>query len=223
MPYQDSKISRSADLKVDEHGVARGTVVVRYLGEPARRWRATALTDDETSLKTALKSQMEGLLPAGMEIEVASVGELKDSEKSLVITYTVSGAVGTSTGKRLLLPTNLFEANTPAKFPGEKREVQVDMHYGSSTQDIVRYVVLDGFALDSPPDKDEATMKGAAAWGSRPVVDGKAITFYRELFVGRVLYSAEDYPVLREFYKKLEAKDHETLILTRMAVAPAGN
>jgi hypothetical protein len=195
---------------------------MKYEGDPARRWREQALLGDETSLKAELRSNLEALLPSGMEITVTSLGELQDSEKPLVVTYTVSGSIGTSTGKRLLVPANLFEARAKPLFPSERRDVVVDMRLGSYVQDAVRYKVPTSFSIESPPAADAQILKSDASFDTSSKVAGNSITLFRDVAIARVMFSTADYPQLRDFYKKLEARDQETLVLTRNQAAATG-
>jgi len=223
--YTDNQIKRIANLTLDEQGVASGSVVITYVGDPARRWRETALTGDETSLKADLQTELEHELPSGMEITVDGLGDLTGTDKPLVITYTVHGAIGSSAGKRLLVPANLFQAGEKPKFPSEKRDVPIDMHYGSLTQDAVGYRIPASMTVESIPAADKAELKTDAAFtsSSRVVKDG--IVLYRNVSIGRFIYAAAEYPDVREFYKKLEAKDQETLVLSHVAAVakPAGS
>ena len=47
--YKDSRTDRVADLAIDEHGDATGSVTLSFRGAPALRWRQAYLRGDETS------------------------------------------------------------------------------------------------------------------------------------------------------------------------------
>src|SRR6185437_10151135 len=70
-PYTASRIQRVGDLKMDEHGVASGKVSITYLGAYALYWRQLSLKGDATSLEHDLRTSVEELLPAGMDVKVA--------------------------------------------------------------------------------------------------------------------------------------------------------
>jgi hypothetical protein len=52
-------------------------------------------------------------------VKVESVDNLQDYEKPLLVDYKVRGTLGTPTGKRLILPSDLFEVATSAIFPDD--------------------------------------------------------------------------------------------------------
>ena len=154
---------------------------------------------------------------------MTSVGELADSEKPLIVTYDVNGAMGTSTGKRLLIPANLFEANAKPLFPEDRRDVPVDMQFASTTQETVHYKLPAGMALETTPAADHRSMGGMASFDSSSKTEGNSITINRTFTMGHILFSAMDYPALQFFYQKTEAHDQDTLVMNRTASAVPGN
>jgi hypothetical protein len=221
-PYQDERVKRIADLKLDDTGSATGTVTVEYTGDAALAWRQEALRGDETSLKTDLRSRLEHELPGGMEITVTKVENLTQHEMPLKVAYDVKGPIGSPTGKRLLVPANLFETNSKPKFPEPKRELPVDMHYPSFIQDAVRLTLPSSLIVESAPEAAKESMNGAAAFDTKSQTTANSITLYRNLVVGKTMFADTAYPELRGFYGKLEAKDQETVVLTRASAQGAG-
>jgi hypothetical protein len=221
--YKFSHVSRIADLKLDDHGVASGPVTLTFTGDPALSWRHVALRGDETSLKTDLKHDLEEMLPGGMD--VTSVENLTDYTKPLKVKFDVKGAVGTGTGKRLMLPADLFEINAKPKFPGPKREVLVDMRYAAATQDAVRFTIPEGLQIESIPAPEKELMSASIAFDVSSKRAPNSVTLFRNLTVGRPIFEPKEYADLRGIYSKLETKDQETVVLTRAtasASTPAG-
>jgi hypothetical protein len=223
--YKDNHVLRVADMKLDEHGAVTGKIRLTYNGDPARSWRQRALLGDDTSLKADLRSELEELLPTGMEISVDSIGDLTHPEVPLIVDFEVHGTVGSSTGKRLLVPANLFAVNEKPRFPSEKRELSVDLHTGSFTQDAVRYQLSPGLAVESAPAPDKGELRGSAIFNTSSTADRNAITLFRNVSLARIVYTHTEYPELRSFYQKLEAKDQESLVLTKLdtSTKPAGS
>jgi hypothetical protein len=217
--YKEEHTSRIADLTLDEQGSATGTVTVSYQGDPALAWRQEALRGDDTSLNKDLRTDMEETLPGGMEVRVTKVDNLSDISKPLKITYEIKGPVGSATGKRLLVPASLFESNTKTKFTSAKREMPVDMHYASIVQDAVRFKLPADFVIESAPAESKEMFQNFASYTTSTKAAPNAITLYRNMINGRVIYTNAEYPELRSFYNKLEAKDQESLVLTRASAA----
>ena len=229
--YMDERVGRVADLKLDDHGVATGQVIVTYQGDAALHWRQEALKGDDTSLNQDLRESMESKLPGGMEIRVTSVEGLADFDKPLVVKYDIKGAVGSSTGKRVLISANLFESNEKPKFPEAKREVAVDMRYPSVEQDAVRFQYPESMTIESSPAAEKTMLQQVASYEVHSKPGTHSITFYRNYVNSKSLYVPDMYGDLRTFYGKMENKDQETLVLTRATATdattttakPAGN
>ena len=219
LSYKDTHISRVADLKLDDLGVATGSVILTYTGDEAMTWRHDALRGDETSLKEGLRSDLEKKLPGGMEIKVAKIDNLTEYEQPLKVTYEVTGPIGNPTGKRLLVAADLFESNTKPRFPESKRDLPVDMKYPSTTQDVVRLTFTPAMTLESSPAVTTTEWKGAAAFNTLVATTQNSITFRSNLTVGKTIVTPENYNDLRDFYSKVEARDQEPVVLTRSGAA----
>lgn len=221
--YKDAHTSRIADLQLDDHGSATGTATIAYTGDPALYWRQEALRGDDTSLNKDLRTEMEGMMPGGMEVRVTKVDNLTDISKPLTVTYEIKGAVGSATGKRLLVPANLFETNTKSRFTATKREMPVDMRYPSVIQDAVRFKLPPDMVIESAPPETKEAYKAFAAYSTSSKIAPNSITLYRNMTNGRTTYDSQEYPDLRAFYGKAEAKDQESLVLTRAAAEAKAN
>ena len=78
---------------------------------------------------------------------------LTDESQPLVATLSVSGSMGTATGKRVMLPSTFFEANVRPLFPEDKRENPVDLHYPYAVRDQVKIALAPGLTMDSVPNQ----------------------------------------------------------------------
>jgi hypothetical protein len=222
--YKEARVSRIADLTLDEHGIAGGTVTLSYTGDPALRWRQQAARGDDTSFNADLRRHLEQTLPGGMDVRVVQVDNLTDSDKPLTIKYEVKGAIGSPTGKRLLVTANLFEVNTKSDFTATKRELPLDFQYATGIHDAVRYKLPASLAIESMPTADQGQLKDAAEYTMSSKPSANSVTFYRNLTRARVNYPASEYAEIREFYSKLLEKDQQTLVLARpTGVTPGTN
>jgi hypothetical protein len=219
--YKYSLVKRLADLTLNERGEATGTVTLSFTGDPALRWRQEALRGDDTSLNDDLRSQMEKMLPGGMEVRVTKVENLANYDQPLKVIYDVKGSVGSSTGKRLLLPADIFESNSKPAFTEPKREIAVDMHYASMDQDAVRYSFPASITIESLPEPDHAMMKQVAAFETFSRKNPTSVSVFRNVTIGTPVFAPAEYDELRSFYSKMETKDQETLVLTHAAPTTA--
>ena len=219
--YKFSTVDRIADLVLDEHGVASGKMTLRFAGDPALRWRQEALRGDDTSLKADLRTQLEAMLPGGTEVRVTNVDNLVDFSKPLKVDYEIKGPVASSTGKRLLIPADIFEFNSKPKFSSAKREIAIDMHYSSISKDAVRYKFPESMTVESVPEPTKQLVQTMGMFETFSRRTPNTVTTYRNVTIASPIYGAKEYVELKGFYGKLETKDQETLILTHSATAAA--
>jgi len=211
--YTDSRTQRVANLSLDKDGIATGTVKITYIGAPAVQWRQTSLLGDTESLKRDLRSSMEDLLPHSLEVKVASIDQLTNYEQPLTVVYDVKGSLGSATGKRLILPGDLFEANAKATFPHDKRDVGVYFPYSHMQQDAIRVTFPKDFAVESLPTDGKLQLKTFALYTLSAETAPTSFTIRRNYTLGEVIFLAKEYPELRTFYSGMEAKDQQNVVL----------
>jgi hypothetical protein len=224
--YTYSRTQRIADLTLDQQSAVTGIITMTYSGSPALRWRQRSLTGDAASLERELRTSVEHLVPQGVEVKVTSISKLDDYEKPLVVNLQVSGILGSSTGKRLLIPADIFEANSKPAFPHEKREIPVYFQYNHINQDAVRIKFPPTLTVESLPASDKTNFEKYAVYTLKTESNPTSFTVRRDYAMGEIIFKAEEYAALRSFYSKFENKDQETVVLTSAPAAkatPAGN
>jgi len=222
-PYSASRTQRVANLTMDEHGEVTGEVKMTWTGAPALSWRQRYLRGDATSLNNDLRSMMERVMPKGMDVKVSSIDNLEDYEKPFTVSYNVKGAIGSSTGKRLILPGDIFETNAKATFPQEKREEPVFFDYPHTVLDAVRVTFPASLTVESVPAGEQIPLQKFAVYVLKTENASTSFTVRREFDLGSVFFKTEEYSDLRAFYSKFESKDQEPVVLKIAAPAAAGN
>jgi hypothetical protein len=171
------------------------------------------LRGDSTSLNRDLQTSIEHLMPGGTEVTLDSIEHLADYEQPLVANFKVKGQVGSATGKRMILPGDLFEANSKPSFPHENRTVPVYFEYSNLMQDAVRFTYPSSFTLESQPASEKVPFGQVAAYSIDAKTTPNSITVFRNLSRGFFISPVTEYPALRSFYTKLETKDQEPIVL----------
>lgn len=219
--YTSSRIQRIANLTMDQQGVATGTINMTYMGASALRWRQLSLTGDSTSLEHDLRTNVEKLLPAGMEVKITSIEKLTDYEQPLRVNLTVKGQIASSTGKRLILPADLFEVNVKPSFPHEKRDIPVYFDYPYMHQDAIRVHFPASLAVESMPATTAARFQNLAAYNMSTESTPTSVTIRRDYSLGTILFLTKEYPELRSFYSKMDTADQGSIVLNAAPGAAA--
>ncbi|HXS13071.1 MAG TPA: DUF3857 domain-containing protein [Acidobacteriaceae bacterium] len=217
--YKDNTVMRVANLNMDATGKITGKIDMSYNGAAALRWRHTALRGDDESLKHELRTSAEGIIPHSLEVKDVTVSDVADYENPLKVTYTVEGTVGSWTGKRLVIPADLFLVNHKATFPHEKREVAVDFNYPQFTRDALRINFPSNFSIEAAPPAAKYNFKAMAAYGMTIESAPTSFTTRRDYAFGDIYVLPPDYSQLRTFYSQFETNDQQSIVL-KSAVAP---
>jgi hypothetical protein len=219
-PYTYSRIQRIANLALSPTGELSGAISMTYMGDPALRWRHRSLEGDPASLEREIRTSVENLMPPGVEVKVTSIDKLNDYEQPLVATLEVKGTLGSSTGKRVLLPGDIFVANAKPAFPHEKREIPVYFEYPRITQDAVRIKFPQTLSIESLPAADKNTLEKSIAYSLTTESSADSFTVRRTYALGDIVFNTDQYPAFRAFYSKMETKDQESVVLTAAPAAP---
>lgn len=225
MSYKASRIQRVANLDMDEHGSVTGRVKLTFMGSPALRWRQASLEGDAASLEHELQSAAEQMLPRELVIKVGKIEKLDDYEEPLTVNYDVSGGIGSATGKRLLVPGDLFETNSKMTFPHEKRAIGVYFEYPHLVQDAVKINFPKNLAIESQPTDAQLQFKNFAAYQLSSTSTATSFIVRRNYSLGEIIFEPTEYPELRTFYNQFESKDQQTVVLKfsgEAAGAPGG-
>jgi hypothetical protein len=128
--------------------------------------------------------------------------------------------MGTATSKRVFLPATFFEAGSKPVFVHDKRTLPVDLDYSYAVRDTVVVHLPPSFALESvPKDADIPLPKNAVYQATFKQSEGK-LEATRLFVLANSLYTAAEYPALKEFYQKVNAKDQEQAILEAAPAQP---
>jgi hypothetical protein len=226
-PYTYSRTQRVADLAIDQQGAVTGNITMTYHGTPALHWRQRALQGDSESLQREISSSVEHLMPPGVEVKVSSIDKLEDYEQPLVAKLEVKGTLGSSTGKRLLLPGDIFEVTSKPAFTNEKRQTAVYFEYPRMIQDAVRIRFPATFTVESIPAADKSVYKGVIGYSMDAASTPTSFTVHRNYTLGGLIFPPSEYPDMRTFYTKMQTKDQESVVLnsasTTAKSTPPGN
>jgi hypothetical protein len=218
--YSYSQTTRVAILTIDQHAAVTGTIEMRYTGSPALHWRQRSLTGDATSLEQEIRTSVEQMVPQGLEVKVGSINQLDAYDQPLIVKLEVKGTLGSVTGKRLLLPADIFEANSKPAFPEAKREIPICFDYAQTKLDAIRINFPPTLTVESLPPADKANFEKFAIYNMTTESTATSFTIRRTYVMAEILYKTNEYAGLRDFYSKFENKDQESVVLTTAPVAP---
>jgi hypothetical protein len=220
---KDAITAHAADLTVDAQGGITGTVKILMNGPAALHWHQLNLTSDPEEVRKQLNESLRNLLPQGITGEVDKIQGLETAEGFVSVSAKVSGLLGSSTGKRLLLPGFFFSTGAHQQFVAEeKREIAVDLHYAEQVIDDAVYHLPAGFTVESAPTPAQLPWEGHAVLVIKAAPGAGTIDIRHTFQRAFVLLEAKEYPALRDYYQKIAANDQQQLVLVK-APGAAGN
>lgn len=219
--YKENQVVRVADLQLGADGTVTGTVHIGMKGADALRWRQQALRNDEEAAKKSFEEALQGRVPDGVHVKVTEFVGLTTPDAQLVAVVSVSGSMGTATGKRVFLPASFFEAREKPLFGQQKRESPVDLRYPYISQEQVTIKLAPGLSIESVPGDAKIPFQQFAVYGSNSRHTTDAYTQLREIVVGNIFYKANEYAQLRDFFQKTGAQDQQQVVLQRSPVVTA--
>ncbi|HEY1209589.1 MAG TPA: DUF3857 and transglutaminase domain-containing protein [Terracidiphilus sp.] len=223
--YPDNKIVRSGDITLDEHGAISGNMNIIMRGQEALFWRQTSLRYDPDEVKKHFDRWLQSTVPEGVEAHIDHFLGMDDPESILMAVVKVSGTLGASTAKRLLLPGFFFQTRGRQPFVNqEKRLEPVDMHFPDQVLDQITYHLPPGLTVEGAPPDNKIAWEGHAILNDKSASVPGQITIVRLLSRAFSTVKPEDYQALHDFYQKVSAADQAQLVLTKTppaASAPA--
>jgi hypothetical protein len=221
--YKFNMVTRLANLKMDEAGQVTGKIDLTFAGADGVDWRHTALSGDEESMDHALRTYLEDMVPKSLQVKVDKIENLTEYEQPLKVSYAVTGTLGTHTGKRVILPSDIFLSGSSATFADEKRQQAVYFHYPRYLQDAQRLNLPNTMSVEALPNTVKFDLPNEELYILSVVGDGKGFTTRRNHIQGELLVMPKDYDALRKYYAQFESKDQESVVLKAApAVAASG-
>ena len=222
--YQQSVMSRVADLIFDAGGNVTGNVRFVMSGAEALRWRQLLLENDPDEVKRQFNESIRAEIPDGVRADFDHFLGLEDYNSNLIGIVKVTGNIGAATGKRFFLPGLFFESRARHPFIAEnKRVTPIDVQYPRTEQDDITYHLPPGFDVESLPQLTSLSWPNLALMKIGSKASGSTVNITRVMAYNYTLLDPKDYTTLHEFYQKVATADQQQLVLTRTRLAAKGN
>jgi Domain of Unknown Function with PDB structure (DUF3857) len=219
-PYTKNAMTRIGDVTIEPGGAMTGSFRFVMTGQEALLWRQLTLESDEQEVKKDFDRMLQRIEPEGVEMHLDHFLGMDDPNVNLMAVVKASGTLGSTVGKRVVLPGFFFESKAGQPFVNEeKRLAPVDMHYTSRVTDQVTYHLPAGYSVEGAPKDGDILWKDNADLLTKSVQKPGEITVARALARGFVWLKPEQYQDLRGFYQKVAASDQQSIVLTPSAVA----
>jgi hypothetical protein len=205
-----TKVVSAIDLTLNENGQFDGNLKITSNGYSARRSRYAYLSKGE-------EEYMKNFEPAKrLSITSKEFLNVKDIDKSFEEQYDFTWDENSGTANTLFLSPILHLQESSNPFKLEKRDYPVD--FGSAFDKVytLKLQFPESYQLDEVPESKIISLPGNAGRFIYNVqVTGNTLSITSMLNINKSFFVQDEYPVLREFYNIVVAKQAEQVVLKK--------
>jgi hypothetical protein len=210
-------ISRSAEMKLSPDGGVKGEVRIEFSGTEALERRLSALETDEAGRKKELEDEVKHWLPANAKVEMTdSAAWDKEGEPLTVVLNVEVPEFASAAGKRILVPTALFQPKVKRVLKNGPRKYPIYYHYAFKEIDHINLELPEGYSAETLATPQRTGTK-FAQYSSGATTVGKYVNLERDLRLSGVFFQPERYDELRDFFAKVQAGDDMQTVLRQGA------
>jgi hypothetical protein len=214
--YMKAITKRVARLQLSDQGQVEGTLAVGYFGQEALIRRIDGSKTDDVGRTKILEDEVKSWLPANAQVAISKPPQWEAVETPLVAEFKISSPMLMSGGKRVLLPTNIFQFNRPPMFAHPDRKQPIYFEFPSREMDDVHIKLPDKLQVESLPANQEVKLPYAIYRAVRKQ-DKNEIDITRDLAIGTFVLPPAEYKDLKSFFDKVKEGDDEQVLLKPVA------
>jgi hypothetical protein len=212
--YKDAVSKRLGNITIGEDGSAKGSIGIGWAGEEALVHKLRGLKTDAAGRKKELEDELQAMLPAGATAQLISSDGWEDTEKQLSAVFKVEiPSYASNVGKRMLVPTNLFESRSRQPFAHGERKQPVYFNFP--------YYLMDETSITFPPTLQLENMPEVqpvrtdySLYTLAHIAKGNSVRITRSYAMGSIAFHQNEYADLRKFFDGVNAGDTQSLVLT---------
>ena len=214
--YMKALIKRVARLQLNDQGQVEGSLAIGFFGQEALTRRIEASKTDEVGRTKILEDEVKSWLPSNAQVTVSKPPQWTEVEAPLIAEFKISSPMLMSGGKRVLLPTNIFQFSRPPMFAHPNRTQPIYFEYPSREVDDVHIKLPVTLQVESLPANQDVKMEYAVYRADRKH-DKNEIDITRDLAIGTFFFGPAEYKSLKTFFDKVKEGDDEQVLLKQVA------
>jgi hypothetical protein len=212
--YKDAVSKRVGHLILSEDGSAKGKIAIAWAGEEALVHRLSGLKTDAAGRKKELEDELKSILPAGALVQLDTAAGWEDAEKQLSANFSVEiPSYASSAGKRMLVPTNLFESRARQPFAQGDRKQPVYFNFPYYLIDETKITFPATFKMENLPDVPPIRTD-YSLYQVEHSASGNTVNISRTFAMGGIAFYQKEYADLRKFFGGVSSGDSQPLVLT---------
>jgi len=208
-----SRITRVADLRMDDRGGLQGKLTVTYTGLEALRRRLEERNEDDADKKKSLEDGIKDCVPVVSEVDLASQPDWKASSDSLVAVFDFKTEGWASpAGRQALIPVGLFGAPEKHLFEHSNRVHPIYFEYPTEVRDDITINMPLNWLVKALPAEQNQNSKVIVY--TMKVEDQKGTEHISRVLKLDILHlDVKYYGALRNFYQGVKSGDEEQIVV----------
>ncbi len=217
-PASDSRIERSARLKLSETGDLEGKLTITYTGLEAMYHRLDVRHADDVARRKFAESTAVSQIPvAGATAKLRNNPEWNSSDMKLVAEYDLKvPAWASSAGKRMIMPTGFFTGHEKHTFEHTNRVHPIYFDYPYEKVDDVVIELPEGWQVGSVPPA-QTKHPNMVGYDLNVTKENNVLHLTRKITIDFSLLDQKYYPALRNFYDFVRTADDQQIVLLTTA------
>ncbi len=209
----DSRIERTATLKLTNEGDLEGKVKFSFTGLAALSRRMEERNEDDTERKKFLEDLVKDYIPAGSEVELTNKPDWKGSGAPLMAEFDLRvPGWASAAGKRTFLPVALFGATEKHLFEHAERTWPVYFDYPFKKIDDLTIQLPSDLQVGSLPKGIDQDVQAAEYILKVESKEG-ALHVQRILRSDLVAVGQDKYAALRGYFAFVRSNDDQQIVL----------
>jgi hypothetical protein len=209
----ESRMQRSAKLKLTETGNLEGTVTVTHTGLEAMYHRLDVRNADDVSRKRFLENRLKRQIPTPSEVELTNQPDWSNSEAPLIAEFKVSiPGWASNAGKRSVMPAGIFTAIEKRLFEHADRVHPIYIEYPYQKSDDVDIELPSGWQVEGVPSSKNEDGH-IVVYSLKVENDHNTLHLSRKLSMDFLLLDQKYYASLRNFFQTVRTNDEQQILL----------
>jgi hypothetical protein len=211
--YDKAVTRRSATAIVNSDGSLKAVIQLQFEGLEALERRLEAVDKDEAGRKQDLEDELKDILPSGADVKLTDVQGWETADQPLVARFSVEiPGYASTAGKRLLVPSYLFQLKHKDAFSHADRKYPVYFPFTFAELDAINIKFPDGYGVEGNPSNQTADLPYTHYQFSSKL-NGTQLEIQRALFVNGLFFDVNKYSEVKDFFGKVQAGDEQQAVL----------
>lgn len=217
--YQQAITQRVGELSLDRDGNLKGRIALIWTGQEALDRRINAAQTDDAGRKKAAEDELKTLLPDTAIVKADTVTGWDDPDQPFKVWFNLEvPGYAVATGKRLLLPAELFRAGKKQIFVHSERKMPVYFDYPYRTYEKLQITLPPEVQVENMPQSQPASTDFGLCKVQR-ALKGNVLELTRDFAIAGISFPLPEYPALKSFFDKVHTNDDEQITLRTGQVA----